>query len=97
MNTLEIVAWLVLAFCTGLWVIRWFFRWWLVRSARGLSQRWLALHNRYCNNPALRLLSDEALDWAVYWNDQANWVEGGRKWKAPVRPKSRFIHHESTT
>lgn len=92
MSALEVILWLVLAFCTGLWVIRWFFRWWLVRSARALARRWLALHNRHCNNPALRPIADEALDWAIYWNDQANWVEGGRKWKAPVRPKSRSAH-----
>ena len=92
MNTMEIILWLVLAFCMGIVGIRWFFRWWLVRSARGLSQRWLALHNRHCNNPALRPLSDEALDWAVYWSNQANWVASGRKWKAPVRPKTRLAH-----
>lgn len=92
MNTLEIVAWLVLVFCTGLWVIRWFSSWWLVQSARGLSRRWFKMYQRYRHNPELQPLADEAMDWAIYWNDQANWVEGGRKWKAPVRPKSRSAH-----
>lgn len=92
MSTLAIILWLFSAFCLGIVGIRWFFHWWLVRSARGLARRWFELYRRYMGNPELQLLADECMNWGFYWSAQALWVEGGRIGPAPVRPKSRSAH-----